>query len=99
MTIVTDDSCPDIHCDVCGSSTRVLGHGQQFGTLQAHWGAGSNHGGERYEVHLCEPCFFLALATLRQEHRIQHLFDETEPDTTAADEFGLVARDDFRDGR
>lgn len=99
MTIVADDSSPDIHCGVCGSSTRVPGYGLQYGTLQAHWGYGATHDGERYEVHLCEPCFFLALATLRQEYRIQHLFDETEPGTTADDEFGLVARHDYRGER
>lgn len=28
----------DITCDVCRQSTSVEGYGQQFGTLQAHWG-------------------------------------------------------------
>lgn len=37
----------DITCDVCRQSTSVEGYGQQFGTLQAHWGYGSKHDGER----------------------------------------------------
>ncbi len=82
-----------IHCAVCDSDTRVLGYGQQFGTLQARWGYGSQHDGERYQVHLCEACFFGALAYLRRARRIYTLFD----DELLADEpaFGLVSRDDF----
>jgi hypothetical protein len=83
----------DIHCAVCGTNTRVPGYGQQFGALQALWGYGSKHDGERYCVHLCESCFFGALAYLREQRRIQTLFDDEKP----ADEqvFGQVARDDF----
>jgi len=83
----------DIHCEVCGSATRVSGYGQQFGTLQALWGYGAQHDGERYRVHLCEPCFFQALAYLRQQRRINPLFDDDQP---ADDQiFGRVAREDF----
>ena len=83
----------DIHCAVCGTDMRVQGYGQQFGTLQAHWGYGSQHDGERYQVHLCESCFFQTLAYLRQERRIHTLFDAEQP---ADDQvFGRVACDDF----
>lgn len=82
----------EIRCDVCGDDTRVPGYGQQFGTLQARWGYGSKHDGERYRVHLCEYCFFQALAYLRQERRVNRLFDNEQPDDEA---FGRVARDDF----
>lgn len=78
----------DITCDVCGQSTRVEGYGQQFGTLQAHWGYGSKQDGERYEVHLCESCFFSTLSHLRRERMVNPLFDE-QPGTTE-DNFGLV---------
>jgi len=83
----------DIICDVCHQSTRVEGYGQQFGTLQAQWGDGSKHDGERYEVHLCELCFFRTLSALRRERMVNTMFDE-EPDTQE-DEFGLVRRDEF----
>lgn len=83
----------DVLCDVCGCSTRVPGCGLQYGTLQARWGYGARHDGERYRVHLCELCFFQALAGLRQERRISRLFDDEQP----ADDltFGRIARDDF----
>ncbi|MCY1308605.1 hypothetical protein D9M70_586240 [compost metagenome] len=71
------------------------GYGLQYGTLQARWGYGTAHDGERYQVQLCERCFFMALATLRQEYRIQHLFDEEGPSLADDREFGLVARDDY----
>lgn len=88
-----DQSDSDIRCAVCGGATRVPGYGQQFGTLQAWWGYGSQHDGERYQVLLCESCFFGALAYLRQERRIHTLFDDDQP---ADDQvFGRVVRDDF----
>lgn len=94
--IVMDEPSQDrtsILCAVCGTHTRVAGCGQQYGTLQARWGYGSKHDGERYRVHLCESCFFGALAYLRQERRINTMFDDYQPQDGA--EFGLVARDDF----
>ncbi|HCE6591369.1 TPA: hypothetical protein NHO56_000301 [Pseudomonas aeruginosa] len=78
----------DITCDVCCQSIRAEGYGQQFGTLQANWGHGSKHDGERYEVRLCEVCFFRSLSHLRRKRMVNTMFDE-EPDT-AQDEFGLL---------
>lgn len=83
----------DIHCDVCGCNTRVPGYGRQYGTLQARWGYGSQHDGEHYRAHLCESCFFQALAYLRQERRINTMFDDEQPVDDQV--FGRVARDDF----
>jgi hypothetical protein len=89
----TIESQSDICCDVCDANTRVPGYGNQVGYLQALWGYGSQHDGERYRVHLCETCFFGALAYLRQERRINELFDEVQPVDDHA--FGRVAKDDY----
>lgn len=83
----------EIFCAVCGAHTRVAEYGQQYGTLEALWGFGSRHDGERYCVHLCETCFFGALAYLRQERRSNTMFDDVQPMDEQV--FGLVARDDF----
>lgn len=83
----------DIHCDVCGEPTRVAGYGQQYGTLEAHWGYGSNHDGDHYHVRLCEQCFFATLAYIRQERRISRLFDDDAPEDDAS--FGRVTRGDW----
>ena len=89
----------DVLCDVCSSSTTPPGGSAQYGTLTAHWGYGSKHDGERYEVHLCEQCFFSTLSTLRRQRMVEHMFDETsgiagEPDA----EFGQVEQGNyFRD--
>lgn len=93
VVVLPTETVADITCDVCCQSTRVEGYGLQFGTLQAHWGYGSKHDGERYEVHLCEPCFFLTLSTLRRERMVNTMFDET-PDTTDG-KFGLVQQGEF----
>ncbi|EMX8447923.1 TPA: hypothetical protein MXV65_002435 [Pseudomonas aeruginosa] len=90
------EAVADIICAVCSQNTRVEGYGLQYGTLQACWGYGARHDGERYEVHLCEACFFGVLSYLRQERRINQLFDEQI--ACGEEEFGLVRRDDyFRD--
>lgn len=83
----------DVVCDVCRLTTRVNGGGLQFATLQAYWGYGSKHDGERWEIHLCEDCFFQAVAGLKQERRTQGLFNESGG--TQDDDFGLITKDDF----
>ncbi len=72
------ESVRDVLCDVCGDSTRVEGYGLQFGTLRASWGYGSSHDGERYEVHLCEPCFFRVLSGLRRERMVSFMFGDED---------------------
>ncbi|SDM97288.1 hypothetical protein [Vreelandella arcis] len=94
------DAVTDVVCDVCLSSTRVADEGLEFATLQAQWGYGSQHDGERYELHLCESCFFSTLAYFKQERRVQNLFSEDGcAEVMKADGIlGLVATDDyFRD--
>ena len=86
------ESVSDILCDVCGDSTRVEGYGLQFGTLRACWGFGSAHDGERYEVHLCELCFFRTLSGLKRERMVNTMFSDAEEDLSS---FGCVTRDDF----
>ena len=87
--IVPTEQVVDVICDVCGDSTTKT-MAQEYGTLSAHWGYGSvRHDGERYEVHLCEDCFFETLASLRQSHRSQNMFeDDYVP--AAPDRFGRV---------
>lgn len=91
--LVEVEAVTDVICDVCGCSTRRAAGGYQYGTLQAHWGYGSEHDGQRFEVHLCEHCFFQTLAYMKQERRVQQLFsDEPAPENG---DLGLVARDDY----
>lgn len=79
-------------CDVCRGSIRVEGYGTRFGVLRASWGYGSRHDGEKYEVRLCEACFFRTLSGLRRERLVKTMFDEKTADLK---NFGLVARDDY----
>ena len=92
------DAVTDVRCDVCLTSTQSKNGGLEFATLQAHWGYGSQHDGERYEVHLCEDCFFSTLAYFKQERRVQNLFSEEGDAGLKAGDIGLAAKDDyFRD--
>lgn len=90
-SLVEIEAVSDVLCDVCRLTTRLESGRLQFASLQAHWGHGTEHEGERYEIHLCEACFFQMLAGLKQERRIQSLFCDDED--TVGDDFGLVARD------
>ncbi len=64
----------DVLCDICQSSTRIESV-LQFATLAARWGDGASHDGERYELHLCESCFFETHAYIRQQRRANRMFD------------------------
>lgn len=90
--IERNESASDVLCDVCGDSTRVEGGGLQFGTLRASWGYGATHDGERYEVYLCEICFFRTISALKRERMVNFMFSEEDQDLS---EFGCIARDDF----
>jgi hypothetical protein len=62
---ISEDSAEAVHCDVCGSNTTLVQGGEpQYATLHADWGYGSSHDGERYNMRLCEICFFATLAAL-----------------------------------
>lgn len=94
MKQVITEAVIKITCDVCGKNTNVEGSGQEYGTLSAHWGYGSQHDGEAYEVHLCEFCFFRALESLQKEHSLNSMLSEGQPDNTD-EKFGLNRRDSF----
>ena len=73
----------DVLCDVCNQSTEL-----EYGTLSAQWGYGSMHDGERYELQLCEKCFFYALMTLKKVRADEFMFDENF-NASNLDGFGL----------
>jgi len=87
------DVVEGVICDVCRSGTRIPGYGPQYGKLEAQWGYGSQHDGEHYRVHLCEPCFFRVLSGLRRERMVNGMFDDDQP--FASEDFGLVSKDNY----
>lgn len=82
----------DVRCDVCEESCQTEGTvtNIEFGILSAQWGYGSEHDGENYEVHLCEICFFQALANLKEQRRGALMFSDQGYEPTP--DFGLVSR-------
>lgn len=73
----------DVLCHVCNQSMKL-----EFGTLSAHWGNGSKHDGKRYELQLCEKCFFYSFLTLKKVRADEFMFDENF-DPSTLDGFGL----------
>lgn len=51
--------------------------------------------GERYELHLCEDCFFQTVAYLKQERRTHNLFNEGNHTDTVGDSLDLVIKDEY----
>ena len=59
-----------------------------FRCIAGKLGGGSKHNEERYELHLCEKCFFYTLATLKSERYVEHVLDENF-DSATLDGFEL----------
>ncbi len=80
----------DRACDVCGQSVMVDVNGHKYeeaGELQAHWGYGSKEDGIFYHLDLCENCFKVALAALKDHRRSIVMLDKNQelPD----EDFGI----------
>lgn len=98
MKIIEEKLSPvitDVLCDVCNGSTISPGGSAEFGVLSADWGYGSQHDGERYEIHLCETCFFATLSHLRRQKMVDDSANETGESSAP---FGLVERDNYFKG-
>jgi uncharacterized protein YqjF (DUF2071 family) len=95
MTVKEVEVVSDIRCDICDCSASDNGrYSPEFGTLTARWGYHTKHDGEAYEVHLCESCFFQALANLQEQRQRELMFSEQgyEPNP----DFGRVQGLDIR---
>lgn len=55
-----------IYCDLCGSKCTHDLLGSEYALLEAYWGYCSKHDGQKYEIHLCEQCFFLTLDWMKK---------------------------------
>lgn len=62
-----------ILCDVCGKTcTDDLYNDHENATIEAVWGYNSRSDGDKYEIHLCENCFYITISFLRNQ-RSQHI--------------------------
>lgn len=61
-----------IFCDCCGKQcTDDFYHNHENATLEAAWGYNSGRDGEKWEVHLCESCFYETIRFLKDK-RFEH---------------------------
>jgi len=86
------DTVVDTICDVCDASLNndYCGHTyKEGGILSAQFGYGSKQDGKAYHLDLCVTCFMFALSNLKEQRRVNTMFDgdKTQPDNT----FGLDA--------
>jgi hypothetical protein len=60
----------NVHCDCCGKSTTNYSDvGPDYATLESCWGYGSKDDGSKYNIDLCEECFFEILSVLKEKRR------------------------------
>lgn len=58
----------DVRCDACGkSTTNDTNIGPDYATLESCWGYGSYHDGSKYNIDLCETCFFDVINFLKEK--------------------------------
>ena len=86
--IVPTEQVVDILCDVCGRSTKTNFGTNQYGSLSADFGYGSVTMVNVTRC-ICVKCVFGILATMREMHRGEHMFDDdyeaANPDTFGRD--------------
>jgi len=60
----------DVLCDCCGKSTNYTDYvGPDYASLESCWGYGSYHDGSKYDIHLCETCFFDVINFLKEKRQ------------------------------
>jgi hypothetical protein len=60
----------DVSCDACGKSTTNYSDvGPDYATLESCWGYGSSNDGSKYNIDLCEECFFEILSFIKEKRR------------------------------
>ena len=60
----------DVRCDCCGASTTNISFiGPDYATLESCWGYGSKHDGSKYNIDLCENCFFEVLNFIKNKRK------------------------------
>ena len=60
----------DVSCDACGKSTTNYSDvGPDYATLESCWGYGSSNDGSKYNIDLCEECFFEVLNFIKEKRR------------------------------
>lgn len=59
-------------CDICGKVCTNDYYLPESATLEAHWGYASKHDGLRFNIDLCESCFFDTTQWMISKHKEYH---------------------------
>lgn len=54
-------------CDVCGKVCTDDRYQSEYGTLEAIWGYHSRNDGTKYEIQLCENCFYDTISWMKNK--------------------------------
>lgn len=70
--IVTKHIEDKVYCDMCGNDCCIDQINNEYATLEALWGYGSDRDGEKFDIQLCINCFNETLEMIKKRRK-QHL--------------------------
>lgn len=56
-----------IICDICGKVCTDDNYMSEYGILEAAWGYNSRSDGTKYEIHICENCFYDTISWMKNK--------------------------------
>lgn len=69
----TTEIVKDVLCDVCGNSCCLFAQDKlistEHATIKANWGYYSDSDGKKYDIDICEKCFYDVIAHLKVQNK------------------------------
>ena len=75
-----------VYCDICGKTCTNDNYGSEYASLEAIWTYGSKHDGERFDIQLCENCFFETIHWMKNK-RLTNLIEDDTMNSISNDPF------------
>lgn len=73
-----------VYCDVCGGLCTQDNFGSEYASLEASWGYASRSDGTKYNIQICETCFYDVI-TWMKERRLGKSVETPSPDPFEGD--------------
>jgi hypothetical protein len=67
-----------VYCDVCDKLCTDENFGSEYAVLEALWGYASKSDGKRFDIQICEDCFYEIIEWIKTRRMLNHLVDLKE---------------------
>jgi hypothetical protein len=68
-----------VYCDACGGVCTEDNFGSDYATLEAAWGYNSKSDGLKFEIQLCEDCFYDLLKIIEKKRKKHNVVTKYDP--------------------